>query len=108
VTGRLPFTADNGAAVMAMHVTHAPPKVGPLRPDLPASLSAAINRCLEKDPDKRFASGEALAAALEPLRASRREIAPALRLFQLEAAQGFRAAVVIAMLEVLFILHPIG
>ena len=108
VTGKLPFTADSGAALMAMHVTHAAPKVGPLRPDLPAALSAAIDRCLEKDPDNRFASGEALAAALEPLRASRREIAPALRLFQLEATQGFRAVVIIAMLGVLFILHPIG
>jgi serine/threonine-protein kinase len=108
VTGRLPFSADSGAALMAMHVTQPAPKVGPLRPDLPAALCAAIDKCLDKDPDNRFASGESLAAALEAMRSSRRAIAPTLRLFQMEATQGFRAALIVALLEVLFILHPIG
>ncbi len=91
VTGRLPFDAPNAGAVMAMHLTQAPPRVGSLRPDLPQALCAAIDRCLEKDPANRFENGEALAAALDPMRASRREVAPAVRMFQLQASQGVRA-----------------
>ena len=81
VTGRLPFDAPSAGAVMAMHLTQAPPAVASIRPDLPQALSAAIDRCLEKDPASRFESGEALAAALDPMRAARREVAPAVRMF---------------------------
>ncbi|HEY8312430.1 MAG TPA: serine/threonine-protein kinase, partial [Gemmatimonadaceae bacterium] len=102
VTGRLPFDAESATAVMAMHLTQPPPKIAPLRPDLPPGLCAAIDRCLEKDPAARFESGEVLAAALDPLRASRREIAPVLRLFQLQATQACRAILIIALLEVTY------
>jgi len=37
------------------------------RPDLPVSLIALIERCLEPDPSRRFQTGAALAAALRPL-----------------------------------------
>lgn len=98
VTGRLPFDAPSAQAVMAMHLTQAPPRVASLRPDLPQALSAAIDRCLEKDPSKRFESGEALATALDALRSSRREVAPAVRAFQVQANQGVRVfAIVIAL-----------
>ncbi len=108
VTGRLPFDADSAPALMAMHLTQSPPKVASLRPDLPQALAAAIDRCLEKEPAKRFETGEALAAALEPLRASRPEIAPALRLFQVQAVQGFRALIILAFLEFFFLARPLG
>ncbi len=108
VTGKLPFDAGSATAIMAMHLTKAPPPVASLRPDLPPALSAAIDRCLEKDPANRFETGEALAAGLEPLRASRPEVAPALRLFQARATQAFRAILTILIIEVMFIAHPIG
>jgi hypothetical protein len=101
VTGRALFDAPHAAAVMAMHLTQAPPKVAALRPDLPQALCAAIDTCLEKDPANRFESGEALAAALGRLRAGRPEIAPALRLFQLQASQTFRAIVMILAVELM-------
>jgi serine/threonine-protein kinase len=63
-TGQWPFDADTAAAVLAKHLTQAPPPVLGLRPDLPAPLAAAIERCLAKSPADRFASGEELAAAI--------------------------------------------
>jgi serine/threonine-protein kinase len=102
VTGRLPFEADSAGAIMAMHLTQPPPRIASLRPDLPQALAAAIDRCLEKDPTKRFESGEALAAALDPMRAARREIAPAIRLFHAGVSGGFRAFVIVFWADVYF------
>jgi serine/threonine-protein kinase len=53
---------------------HPPLRV--VRPDLPASLAAVIDRALEKDPDMRYRSGAEMAQAL---RDCAREIDPALR-----------------------------
>ena len=103
VTGRLPFEAPSAQAVMAMHLTQAPPRVASLRPDLPQALCAAIDRCLEKAPAKRFESGEALAAALDVMRSARREVAPAVRMFQLQAIQGFRAFLVVGLMSTVFL-----
>ena len=63
-TGSWPFDGESAAEVLAKHLTQPPPPVLGLRPDLPASLATAIERCLAKSPDERFASGEELAAAL--------------------------------------------
>ena len=63
-TGQWPFDGDSAAAVLAKHLTQTPPSVLGLRPDLPAPLAHAIERCLAKSPADRFASGEELAAAL--------------------------------------------
>lgn len=97
VTGRLPFEADSAGAVMAMHLTQPPPRVATLRAALPQALAAAIDRCLEKDPAKRFESGEALASALDPVRALRREIAPAIRMFHAQAGAAFRVLVIVGL-----------
>jgi serine/threonine-protein kinase len=108
VTGRLPFEASSAQAVMAMHLTQPAPRVGTLRPDLPQALCAAIDRCLEKDPAKRFESGEALAAALDVMRSSRREVAPTVRMFQLQANQGVRVFIIIVILASVFLDHIEG
>lgn len=63
-TGQWPFEGESAAAVLAQHLTQPPPPVLGLRPDLPAPLAHAIERCLAKAPEDRFASGEELAAAL--------------------------------------------
>jgi len=102
VTGRLPFEAESVTGVMAMHITQPPPKVASLRSDLPAGLRAAIDRCLDKDPATRFQSGEELAASLDVLRSSRREIAPSVRLFQTQCIQSVRTILIIVALEVIY------
>ncbi|HQR16792.1 MAG TPA: serine/threonine-protein kinase [Gemmatimonadales bacterium] len=63
-TGEWPFDGDSAAAILAQHLTRAPRPVLGVRPDLPAPLAEAIERCLAKAPEDRFASGEELAAAL--------------------------------------------
>ena len=98
LTGKLPFEAENAGAVMAMHLTQAPPRMQSRRPDLPQALCAAIDRCLEKDPANRFENGEALAAALDPLRQSRREISPTVRLFHQQLQQVTRVVWIIVLM----------
>jgi serine/threonine-protein kinase len=63
-TAQWPFDGDTAAAVLAKHLTQSPPSILGIRPDLPAPLAHAIERCLAKSPEDRFASGEELAAAL--------------------------------------------
>lgn len=62
-TGEWPFDGES-AAVLVQHLTREPRPVLDLRPDLPPPLAHAIERCLAKAPEDRYASGEDLAAAL--------------------------------------------
>jgi hypothetical protein len=103
VTGRLPFDAPSAGAVMAMHLTQAPPRVASLRPDLPQALCAAIDRCLEKEPAKRFENGEALAAALDVMRGSRREVSPAVRMFQQQGNVAVRSFFIVIMMTSVYL-----
>ena len=66
VSGRLPFESSNLPALLVKQATEAPPSVMRAAPGLPPALGAAIDRCLARDPEERFADGEALAAALVP------------------------------------------
>ena len=66
VSGRLPFESSNLPALLVKQATEAPPSVMRVAPGLPAALGAAIDQCLARDPEERFADGEALAAALVP------------------------------------------
>src|SRR5690606_32766439 len=64
VSGRLPFERTNLPALLLQQTTEDAPSVSRAAPGLPAVLAAAIDRCLNRDPDERFADGEAMAAAL--------------------------------------------
>ncbi len=69
LSGRLPFPhSETGSEyeVLRGHIELAPPPLATLNPGLPASLSAAVERSLEKDPNARFQSAaEFLNALLE-------------------------------------------
>jgi serine/threonine protein kinase len=67
VTGRLPFESDDEMALLRAHISQRPPSPRALRPELPPRLDALILRALHKDPDARFPSAEAMAAALDEL-----------------------------------------
>src|SRR5436190_1831746 len=57
VSKRRPYESAGTALATVLARRHAPPR--PLRdvaPDAPAAWEAAINRCLERDPGRRFAS----------------------------------------------------
>jgi eukaryotic-like serine/threonine-protein kinase len=64
LTGRYPFTGSTWAALLAQHLTQPAPPVASAAPEVPAAVAQAIDRCLRKAPDDRFADGAALADAL--------------------------------------------
>jgi predicted Ser/Thr protein kinase len=64
LTGRLPFTAEAPGAVLVMHATQRAPRVLEAAADVSPSVARVIDRCLEKAPGDRYATGEALAEAL--------------------------------------------
>jgi hypothetical protein len=66
VSGRLPFASSNLPALLVRQATEAAPPVAQAAPGLPSALAVAIDRCLHRDVDARFANGEMLAAALVP------------------------------------------
>ncbi|MFF0542998.1 protein kinase [Nocardia thailandica] len=63
LTGTTPFPRESVAAVMHAHLFAPPPRPSELRPGLPAAIDAVIARALAKDPDARYSSCGALAAA---------------------------------------------
>src|SRR2546430_2373808 len=65
--GSPPFEGDSYSARLASIVADEPVPLRAIRPDAPAALESLILQCLQKDPDKRVATPEALARALAPL-----------------------------------------
>jgi tRNA A-37 threonylcarbamoyl transferase component Bud32 len=66
LTQRLPFEADAMPELCLKVVTDPPISILALRPEAPQALVDVIERCLEKDPAKRFPNAAELATALEP------------------------------------------
>ena len=65
LTGALPFSAPSVAGILMKQITEPAPDLRMKRPDTPEDLAAAVSRCLEKDPENRWASADALRRALE-------------------------------------------
>src|SRR5262249_6638433 len=65
--GRSPFRRDPPAQVRAAVIERDPEPLGRLRPDLPAALEALVARCLQKDPDRRFARTDEIASEMAAL-----------------------------------------
>jgi serine/threonine-protein kinase len=76
LTGMLPFRSDSIPGLMQKISVEPHPPLTVVRPDLPASLAAVIDRALEKDPDMRYRSGAEMAQAL---RDAARAVDPAIR-----------------------------
>jgi serine/threonine protein kinase/tetratricopeptide (TPR) repeat protein len=64
LAGQPPFTGLTTDGVIRQHLTAAPPDVRVIRPAVPASLAAALNRALAKTPADRFNSVTLFADAL--------------------------------------------
>lgn len=65
LTGQLPHQSDSMATLMYQIANQAPPDVRHYRPKLPESLALVLALALEKRPELRYASGEAMAQDLE-------------------------------------------
>ena len=77
LTGRSPFASSTGQ-VDVFAIVHGPaPAVTAFRPDVPASLAAVLERCLEPDLRRRYQNGSGLLADIEAV--SGGAVAPAAR-----------------------------
>jgi hypothetical protein len=72
LTGQAPYDAATAANVVAQILHADAPSVRDSRRGVSAGLTAVIARCLEKDPARRYADGDALAADLARLRRGER------------------------------------
>ena len=73
LAGRPPFVADSPIAIALAHRDATVPDVRDLRPDVPRRVADVIRRAMAKDPADRFASADAMRAALA---APERRVAP--------------------------------
>jgi tetratricopeptide (TPR) repeat protein len=64
LTGHKPFEADTTPSVLFQVVHKQPPPLRRWAPDLPGGVAAVVNRALEKDLERRFASAGDMRAAL--------------------------------------------
>jgi hypothetical protein len=64
LTGEAPYEGATPAAAMLAHHAAPVPDLTRRRPDVPPGLAAVVTRALAKDPSDRYASAEAMAAAL--------------------------------------------
>jgi serine/threonine protein kinase len=68
LSGSRPFDGETISAVLYQIVNDRPRALVDLRTEAPAELAQLIHCCLEKDPSRRWADGQALHTALERLR----------------------------------------
>ncbi len=63
-TGCLPFKGDSLTNLMYQIANEKPEGIRKLRPELPTCVTRLINKALEKDPAKRFDTGQSMADAI--------------------------------------------
>lgn len=66
LTGRLPFQGSGSTGMAVAIATEDPAPIEQWRPDLPPGLVAVVRTTLQKDPNQRFPSVQALSDALAP------------------------------------------
>lgn len=66
LAGEAPFRAETIPQVCALVLQTDPRPLRDLRPEVPAGLEAVVDRCLQKDRERRFPAVADLAAALAP------------------------------------------
>src|SRR5688500_15985101 len=80
-TGRVAVTAETTQKVLVKQLTEMVPTIASFRADCPAALVEAIDRCVVKDPEARFATAEALVEAIDASQLAEPEIPLPVRLF---------------------------
>ncbi|HVX88410.1 MAG TPA: protein kinase [Gemmatimonadales bacterium] len=63
--GQPPFAAPTVAGILMKQITEPAPMVTESRDDIPEDLALAVARCLEKDPENRWPTADALRRSLE-------------------------------------------
>jgi hypothetical protein len=83
-TGEIAMGGATPQRVLIRQLTETVPALGGMRPDLPSVLADAIDRCMAKEPDDRFASAEALVEAIDETQLAAPEIPVVIRGFAQE------------------------
>ena len=65
MTGELPFQAPTVPGLLMKQISEEPTPVDRKRPEIPRDLGMTVMRCLEKDPERRWPTADALRRALE-------------------------------------------
>ena len=65
LTGRLPFDGETTADVVAQHLNAAPASITSVAGSVPPRLAAAVERCLHKEPVRRYRNAESFAEAID-------------------------------------------
>jgi len=81
LTGAPAVTGETTGRILARQIADILPPMKSRRPDLPPALGEAIDRCVAKDPNERFANAEGLVEALDAAQLAAPEIPIAIRLF---------------------------
>jgi len=83
-TGQIAMGGATPQRIIVRQLTEAVPSLASLRPDLPTALTDAVDRCVMKEPDDRFASAEALVEAIDEAQLAEPDIPIAIRGFAQE------------------------
>lgn len=65
LTGKVPFDDPSAMSVALKHLSEPPPPLRHYNPKVPIAAEKVVMKALEKEPSKRYRSGEAMADALE-------------------------------------------
>jgi hypothetical protein len=112
LTGQLPFDGATTVQVMAAHLAGRPKSLREFAPHVPRKLAGAVERCMEKDRDRRWPTGEAFAEAVDAAFEQPREIPAPLRLWLSKgrSSSAFRVLLTLFLLAgpfaVLVLAHP--
>ena len=102
LSGRLPFDGPTVGAVLAKQITQPPPSIAESVTGVPAKLGDAVDRCLAKDPARRFGSAEDLADAMDTALASRREAPGPIRIFTKQSSDISQSLIFIGFFQLFF------
>ncbi len=83
-TGQIAMGGATPQRILVRQLTEVVPALADLRPDLPTALADAVDRCVAKEPDDRFASAEALVEAIDETQLAAPEIPLVIRGFTQE------------------------
>ncbi|MBC7841169.1 MAG: serine/threonine protein kinase [Gemmatimonadaceae bacterium] len=83
-TATTAMEGESTQRILVRQLTEVVPSVGILRPDLPAALTAAVDRCCAKEANDRFPTAEALVEAIDQAQLAAPEIPIPVRLLAQE------------------------
>lgn len=81
LTGRLPFDGETSADVVTQQLTALAPAITSVAPSVPPRLAAAVERCLHKEPLRRYRNAESFAEAIDLAFEHAKEIPTPLRVW---------------------------